>query len=187
MKQIFMAGIGASLLLTTASFMTNLSGVFHWQQFNIAVAQTPQKTQALKLVLVAEKQVLVKDQQGKQKVNWQALKGQAVVQSGDILRYTLTGQNTSDRPLKNLTLNQPIPKGMIYILKSANFTGDAKITYSIDGGSSFVTNPTLKVNLPNGKLETKPAPATAYTHIRLQLPLVAAKTTVKLTYQTQVR
>ncbi|WP_413199645.1 hypothetical protein [Nostoc piscinale] len=187
MKQIFMAGIGASLLLTTASFITNLPGVIPGRQINSAVAQSPQKQQALKLVLAAEKQILVKDQQGKQKVNWQALKGQAVVKPGDILRYTLTGENTSDRPLKNLTLNQPIPKGMIYILKSANFTGDAKITYSIDGGSSFVTNPTFKFTLPNGKLETKPAPATAYTHIRLQLPLIAAKTTVKLTYQTQVR
>ncbi|OCQ96391.1 hypothetical protein BCD64_03365 [Nostoc sp. MBR 210] len=187
MKQIFMAGIGASLLLTTASFMTNFSGVIPWRQFNIAVAQTPQKTQALKLVLAAEKQVLIKESQGRQKVTWQALKEQAVVQPGDILRYTLTGENASDRPLKNLTLNQPIPKGMIYILKSANFTGDAKISYSIDGARSFVKNPTIKVTLPNGKLETKPAPATAYTHIRLQLPLIAAKTTVKLIYQTQVR
>jgi hypothetical protein len=36
-------------------------------------------------------------------------------------------------------------------------------------------------------METKPAPANIYTHIRLQVPLVAAKTTVKTTYQTQVR
>jgi hypothetical protein len=76
---------------------------------------------------------------------------------------------------------------MVYVLKSANFTGDAKITYSIDGARSFVENPTIKVILSNGKVETKPAPATAYTHIRVQLPLVAAKTTVKVTYQTQVR
>jgi hypothetical protein len=100
----------------------------------------------------------------------------------------LSGENQSDRPIKNLTLNQPIPKGMMYVLKSANMTNkDAKITYSIDGGRSFVDNPTIKVTLPSGKVETKPAPATAYTHIRLKLPSVAAKTTVQATYQTQVR
>lgn len=187
MKQIFMAGIGASLLLTTASFITHLPGVIPWRQFNSTFAQSPQKQQALKLILAAEKKVLVKDEQGKQKVTWQALKEQAVVQPGDILRYTLTGENTSDRPIKNLTLNPPIPQGMVYVLKSANFPGNAKITYSIDGGRSFVENPTIKLTLPNGKVETQPAPATAYTHIRLKLPLVAAKTTVKVTYQTQVR
>ena len=96
-------------------------------------------------------------------------------------------ENKSDRPVKNLTLNQPIPKGMVYVLKSTNMTNNAKITYSIDGGRSFVENPTVKVTLPNGKVETKPAPASAYTNIRLQVPSVAAKTTVKATYQTQVR
>jgi uncharacterized repeat protein (TIGR01451 family) len=184
MKRIFMTGIGTSLLLTTALLPINLPGVVN---FDGAVAQIPQKQEALKLVLAAEKQVVTKDEQGKQKVTWQALKGQAVVQPGDILRYTLTGENRSDRPIKNLTLNQPIPKGMIYVFKSANFTGDAKITYSIDGGRSFGENPTIKVTLPNGKVDTKPAPASAYTHIRFYTPIVAGKTTLKATYQTQVR
>ncbi|MBE9004185.1 DUF11 domain-containing protein [Fortiea sp. LEGE XX443] len=177
MKQIFMAGIATSLLLTTTSFITNVPGV----------AQNLEKQQALKLLLSAEKQVLTKDQQGKQKVTWQTLKGQATVQPKDILRYTLTGENRSDRPIKNLTLNQPIPQGMVYILQSANFTSNAKITYSIDGARSFVENPTIKVTLANGKVETKPAPASAYTHIRFSTPVLPAKTTLKATYQTQVR
>jgi len=187
MKDWLIAGVGSSLLLTTVSFTTQLpGGVVSWR-LGTAVAQSPQKQAALKLVLAGEKQVLVKDQQGKQKVTWQALKNNAIVHPGDVLRYTLTGENTSDRPIKNLTLNPPIPQGMVYVLKSANFPSNAKITYSIDGGRSFVENPTIKLTLPNGKVETKPAPATAYTHIRVKLPLVAAKTTVKVTYQTQVR
>jgi uncharacterized repeat protein (TIGR01451 family) len=177
MKQIFMPGIVTSLLLTTTSFTTHVIGV----------AQNPEKQQALKLLLSVEKQVLTKDQQGKQKVTWQALKGSATVQPKDILRYTLTGENSSDRPIKNLTLNQPIPKGMVYVLQSANFTDNAKITYSIDGARSFIKNPTIKLTLPNGKVETKPAPAVAYTHIRFYTPVLPAKTTLKATYQTQVR
>jgi uncharacterized repeat protein (TIGR01451 family) len=188
MKDLLIAGVGSSLLLTTVSFTTHLPGVVSWWSSHSAVAQSPQKQTALQLRLAAEKQVLTKDQQGKQQLTWQTLKEQAQVKSGDILRYTLTGENTSDRPIKNLTLNQPIPKGMVYVLKSANINNkDAKITYSIDGGRSFGENPTIKVTLPGGKVATQPAPATAYTHIRLQLSSVAAKTTVKATYQTQIR
>lgn len=187
MKYLLIPWIGTSLLLTTASFTTHVPGVVSWWQSSSAVAQSPQQQKALQLLLEAEKQVLTKDQQGKQKVTWQALKGQAVVQSGVVLRYTLKAENKSDRPVKNLTLNQPIPKGMMYVLKSTTVTNNAKITYSIDGGRSFIENPTVKVTLPNGKVATQPAPASAYTNLRFQLPLVAVKTTVKATYQTQVR
>ncbi|MBD2450400.1 DUF11 domain-containing protein [Nostoc sp. FACHB-152] len=187
MKQLLITGIGTILILGTASFITYLPGVIHGLQSNSAVAQNTQNKQALKLILTAEKQVLLKDKQGKQKVIWQALKDKQIVKPGDILRYTLTGENTSDRPLKNIILNQPISQGMIYILKSANFIGNAKITYSIDGGQSFSENPTIKIPLPNGNVETKSAPASAYTSIRFYTPNVAAKTTVKATYQTQVR
>ncbi|AFY40806.1 hypothetical protein [Nostoc sp. PCC 7107] len=184
MKQILMTGIGASLLLSTASFISNLPD--SWKT-NSAVAQTSTKQQALKLVLAAEKQVLVKDEQSKQKITWQALNNKAIVKPRDILRYTLTGENISDRPLKNINFNQPIAKGMVYVLKSANFTGNAKISYSIDGGRSFVENPTIKVTLPNGNIQTQSAPASAYTHLRFYSPVIAAKTTLKFTYQTQVR
>ncbi|BAB74990.1 DUF11 domain-containing protein [Anabaena sp. FACHB-709] len=180
MKGVLIAGVGAFALIATAPFINHIPGS--------VVAQSIQNQPQLQLRLGAEKQVISKDQQGKQKVAWQALQGQAVVKPGDVLRYTLNGENKSDRSIKNLTLNQPIPKGMVYVLKSVDIANKAaKITYSIDGGRSFVENPTVKVTLPGGKVEIKPAPATAYTNIRLQLPLVAAKTTVKATYLTQVR
>ncbi|WP_427158399.1 hypothetical protein ACQFX9_21685 [Aliinostoc sp. HNIBRCY26] len=184
MKHFLAAGIGAAFIVITVPFVSSA----HSWHLSSAVAQNPRTQQALQLVLAAEKQVVTKDQQGKQKVSWQALTGAVKVTPGDVLKYTLSGENKSDRPIKNLTLNQPIPQGMAYVLNSAKIAReDAKITYSIDGGRSFVDNPTIKVTLAGGKVETKPAPATAYTHIRVQLPSVAAKTTVKLTYQTQVR
>ncbi len=95
--------------------------------------------------LDAAKQVVQKDQQSQQKITRQPLEGQAVVKPGDVLRYTISGENFSDRSVKNLTINQPIPKGMVYTLKSAtvNAKDGNKITYSIDGGRSFVENPTI--------------------------------------------
>lgn len=184
MKRFLAAGMGAALIVVTVPFVSSVRS-WHWSS---AVAENPQIQQALQLVLAAEKQVVTKDQQGKQKISWQTLTGGAKVMPGDVLKYTLSGENKSDRAIKNLTLNQPIPKGMVYVLNSAKTVReDAKITYSIDGGRSFVDNPTIKVSVAGGKVETKPAPATAYTHIRVQLPSVPAKTTVKVTYQTQVR
>jgi uncharacterized repeat protein (TIGR01451 family) len=184
----FAFGVGGAIaLIATVPFVSQVPGMASLWHSTSAVAQNVQTKGQIQLRLEAEKQVVAQDQQGKQSKTWQPLKGQAVVQPGDVLRYTLIGENKSDRAVKNLTLNQPIPKGMIYVLKSANVTNNAKITYSINGGRSFVENPTVRVTLPNGKVETKPAPAIVYTHIRLQVPSVAAKTIVKATYQTQVR
>jgi hypothetical protein len=63
----------------------------------------------------------------------------------------------------------------------------SQITYSIDSGKTFTENPVITIKLPNGKVETKPAPITAYTNIRVKVPVIAGKSTLKTTYQTQVR
>ncbi|MEH2239706.1 hypothetical protein [Nostoc sp.] len=187
MKRVSLAGLGAFALIATVPFVGQIPGVANVWHSESAIAQNVKTQGQIQLRLEAEKQVVAQDQQGKQSQKWEPLKGQVVVRPGDVLRYTLSGENKSDRPVNNLTLNQPIPKGMVYVLKSANVANNAKLLYSIDGGRSFVENPTVKVTLPGGKVETKPAPATAYTNIRLQIPSLAAKTTVKATYQTQVR
>ncbi|MEH2423288.1 MAG: hypothetical protein V7K48_20965 [Nostoc sp.] len=187
MKRVSLTGLGAFALIATAPFVGQIPGIANVWHSESAIAQNVKTQGQIQLRLEAEKQVMAQDQQGKQSHKWEPLKGQVVVRPGDVLRYTLSGENKSDRPVKNLTLNQPIPKGMVYVLKSANVSNDAKIIYSINGGRSFVQNPTVKVTLPDGKVETKPAPAIAYTHIRLQIPSLAAKTTVKATYQAQVR
>ncbi|OUL36732.1 hypothetical protein BV372_05950 [Nostoc sp. T09] len=188
MKRFSIIGIGAIALIAGISFAGQIpvvSNIFH---NDAAIAQNAKKG-PVQLRLDAEKKV-VQDNQGKQTVTWQALQGQVVVQPGDVLRYTVTGGNNGDKAVKNLSINQAIPQGMMYVIKSAtvNDKQGAKITYSIDGGRSFVENPTIKVTLPNGKEEIRPAPANAYTHIRWNFgSSVSAKETVKGTYQAQVR
>jgi len=186
MKGVSFASLGAIALVATIPFVSQIPGVPHvWQ--SQAIAQNRQPQGAVQLRLDVEKQVVAQDQQGKQVKTWVALKGQATVTPGDVLRYTLSAENKSDRPIKNLNLDQPIPRGMRYILKSAIVPDNGKITYSIDGGRTFVDNPTVKVTLPNGAVELRPAPANAYSNIRILIPSLAAKSTLKATYQTQVR
>lgn len=182
MKRLAIASIGAIALTITVPLIGQIPA-------GVVVAQNTHAKGQVQLQLAAEKKVLRKEQ-GKQKETWQGLQGKVVVQPGDVLRYTVTGVNNGDKPVKNLVVNQPIPKGMVYVLNSAtvNANQDAKITYSIDGGRSFVEKPTVKVKLPNGKIETLSAPAIAYTHIRWNFGTsVPAKTQVKGSYQAQVR
>lgn len=186
MKRFSIASLSAVALVVSVPFVSQVPGIAPIWQSTSAVAQSNNKKPQLELRLEAKKQVIVKDKEGKEVKTWEALQGQAVVKPGDILQYTLTGSNKSDRPIKNLTLNQPIPKQMVYVLKSARASNDGKITYSIDNQRTFVENPTVEVTR-KGKVEIEPAPATAYTHIRIQVLSVPGKATVTATYEAQVR
>jgi len=186
MKRFSIASLSAFVLVWTVPFINQVPGIAPVWQSTSAVAQNNNKKPQLELRLEAKKQVIVKDKEGKEVKTWEALQGQAVVKPGDILQYTLTGSNKGDRPIKNLTLNQPIPKQMVYVLKSTRTSNDGKITYSIDNQRTFSENPTVEVTR-KGKVEIEPAPATAYTHIRIQVPSVPGKATVTATYETQVR
>jgi uncharacterized repeat protein (TIGR01451 family) len=159
------------LILSTVAFLSGISlvnstpAIATWQQGTtqeIAQASRPD----VKLVLKVEKKNIAKDAQGKEVVSWQDLGAKAQVTSQDILRYTVTGNNQGNAVAKDLVVTQPIAKQMTYIMNSAAGTNGAQITFSIDGGKTFVAKPTIKVKLNNGQIEERPAPATAYTHVR---------------------
>jgi uncharacterized repeat protein (TIGR01451 family) len=157
------------------------------RESGMAIAQklTSPKVQ---LNLSAEKQVLTKDAGGAEKTNWQALQGQVSVNPGDVLRYTVSGKNAGQAAAKKLVVTQPVPKQTLYVLDSATPAPGAQMTFSIDGGKSFVAKPMVKVTLPDGKLTEKPAPAEAYSHVRWEYGAdLAADAEVKASYQVKVR
>jgi uncharacterized repeat protein (TIGR01451 family) len=188
MKRSSLLRLGAVAFIAIAPVIAQVPAAKNFFQSGVN-AQNVQKQQQVNLQLDAEKQVITQDQQGKKVKTWQALKGQATVQPGDVLRYTVTGENFGNKQVKNLTISQPIPEGMEFVLKSASPAdkSNSKVTYSIDGGRSFVENPTVKITLPDGKVETKPAPASAYTHLRMKVASVEAKGVVKGSYEVKVK
>lgn len=149
------------------------------------------KQPKVKLNLSAEKQHLQKDEQGKAITTWQAMtSGNTVVKPGDVIRYTLKGENKGDRAAKSLAITQPIPTGTVYVLNSATVfnANNNMITYSIDSGKTFVIKPIIKVTLASGQIEERPALAEAYTHIRLSVNNgLEPKTDVKAAYWVKVR
>lgn len=120
----------------------------------------------VKLNLAAYKKIVQLDKNGQEVISWQDLGGKAVVQPGDVLRYRITSSNIGDAAAQNLVLNQPVPAQMSYVLNSAGSNAGLKLSYSIDGGKRFSSQPMIQVKQADGSLVEQPAPAELYTHVR---------------------
>ncbi|MEM8503838.1 MAG: hypothetical protein AAF716_11875 [Cyanobacteria bacterium P01_D01_bin.1] len=165
MKRKFVFGLGIAALMASAPFVANKPVLANLQEFGAAIAQ--QITQSeVKLVMSAEKQITVLDENGESQVAWEKLEGEAVVQPNDVLRYAIVTSNEGEVPAKNLVITQPIPEAMTYVIGSEKGNTAAESTYSIDNGETFVAEPMVEVTLPDGTVEMQPAPAEAYTHVK---------------------
>lgn len=185
MKRLSILGLAA--ILVSVPF-TSVPSLATTAQTSI-LAQNVQNQPKVQLRLTAAKKIVQKDAVGKEKVTWQSLQGNVTVQPGDVIRYTVTGANNGDREANNLVVTQPIPKQTAYVLNSSTtIKSTATVTYSIDNGKTFVAKPTVQVKLANGKVETRPAPAEAYTHVRWKFnKAIASKSTVAAAYQVRVK
>jgi uncharacterized repeat protein (TIGR01451 family) len=149
-----------------------------------------QQQQPVELLLAAEKRQIIRDELGKEKISWNSLPSNSQVIPGSILRYTVIAKNNTSRNMSNLTVIQPIPSGMVYIIPSAtalNAAG-ARLEFSIDGSKTFSSNPIIRVRGRNGQIEERPAPADAYTHVRWNFgETLPANSKVAVSYQVRVK
>lgn len=98
---------------------------------------------------------------------------------GDTIVYRIAANNISNKPVKKLVLNQKIRPGTMYVLNSATPIKGAELTFSIDGGRTYTTQPMF---------DKKPAPASSYTHVRWAFTSsVAPQSQSNLSYEVQVR
>jgi uncharacterized repeat protein (TIGR01451 family) len=182
----FSIALSALVLAAVVPFATNTPVLANLQQAGEAIVKSVLQPK-VQLALGAEKQVKVTDTKGKTQIAWQPLKGQVTVHPGDVVRYTLTGENAGDKPAGNLVLTQPVPAQTVYQLKSARANG-ANLAFSIDGGKVFSAQPMVKAKLADGKEVLQPAPASAYTHIRWDYSKsLAPMAAVHATYEVAVK
>ncbi|NDJ16916.1 DUF11 domain-containing protein [Myxacorys almedinensis] len=162
--------VGASAAIALSALPINGSPAIA-QIFNTgsAIAQTVLQQPNVILNLVADQQTVKTDPQGKTVVAWQPVDGKVQAKPGDIFRFTVTSKNEGKREAKNVAITQPVPQGTVYQLNSATISQGIAATYSIDQGKTFVARPVVKVTLPNGTIEERPAPAEAYTNVRWTL------------------
>lgn len=126
------------------------------------------------LTLKADKQVMTENNVS----SFQAIAGKASVKRGDIIMYTVVAKNNSRCPLKNLVLKQPIPKGTEYVKGSAMAIDGAELLFSIDGGKTFSTKPTV------GK---QVVPETDYNYLRWRfIGKTPANAQIKTTYKLRI-
>lgn len=186
-KHIYLASFGFIATVLSLLPIGDKPAIAQLLNSGITIAQNLQQPK-VNLFLVAELKQISKNNQGKEVVSWKDLGAKAQVKSNDILRFSVTAKNEGKAPAKSLTLTQPIRPGMVYILGSATPINGTSLTYSIDQGKTFVANPTVKVTLANGKIEERPAPAQAYTHVRWNFSQqLEPNATAKAAYLVKVR
>lgn len=188
MKRINIISLGAIALISSISFATVMPSLASLQNSDPAIAQTAKQESPVQLKLAAERQSIIATASGR--VDWKPMPTDASLRPGETIRYIVTASNTSDRQIKKLVVNQPIPKGSVYVLGSATLPNveGAKLDYSIDGGKTYTENPTIRVKLENGEIVTRPAPESMYTNIRWRFgDNFSAKTVAYATYKVRIR
>ena len=188
MKHLNIVSLGAIALLSSISFSAVMPSLASLQNSEPAIAQTAKQEAPIKLQLAAERQSLLAVASGQ--VKWLPMDNNTALRPGENIRYVVTASNTSDRTIKKLVVNQPIPKGSVYVLGSATLpkVEGANLDYSIDGGKTYSEKPTIRVKLENGEIVTRPAPDSMYTHVRWRFgDNFSAKTVANATYQVRIR
>jgi uncharacterized repeat protein (TIGR01451 family) len=183
-----MINLGVIALISSIAFTGVMPSLASLQSRDPAIAQTAKEQSPIQLKLAAERQSIVAVASGR--VDWKPLPNDASLRPGETIRYVVTASNVSDRQIKKLVVNQPIPKGSVYVLGSATLPSieGAKLDYSIDGGKTYNEKPTIRVKLENGEIVNRPAPDSMYTNVRWNFgDKFPAKTVANATYQVRIR
>lgn len=92
----------------------------------------------------------------------------ADTRTGDVIIYTVAYRNDGDREAMGVTLHDPVPKGTVYIDKSAGGKNAAAF-FSIDGGKTYSEAPIKNVPDKSGAVKPVPANPEEYTDIQWKI------------------
>jgi len=90
------------------------------------------------------------------------------VRPGEVLDWTLTSVNEGTGAAREFKATGQIPKGTMLIVGSTTADGSAVVTYSIDNGKSYSTQPTIEEKQADGTLKRVSAPVSMYTQVRYE-------------------
>jgi uncharacterized repeat protein (TIGR01451 family) len=89
----------------------------------------------------------------------------ALALPGDTIRFALTFNNTTDRSLQDIRIENPIPEGSVYLDSSEDLSTRE---FSLNHGESYSIQPMITVTV-NGETVQRPAPLEQYTAVRWTL------------------
>jgi uncharacterized repeat protein (TIGR01451 family) len=90
------------------------------------------------------------------------------VKPGEVLRWNLTSTNEGAGAARDYKAVGDIPQGTAFIPGSASAERGSTVTYSIDGGKTFSTQPIIEERQADGTVKRTPAPAAMYTQVRYE-------------------
>jgi uncharacterized repeat protein (TIGR01451 family) len=104
---------------------------------------------------------------------------------GDYVVYKNNVKNSSDKSVKGMVLNNPIPEHTQYIAKSAKCKDGCEILFSVDGGKKFATPEKLMIKVGNVE---RLALAKEYTNVRWVLTSsLNAKSSTEVSFKTRLQ
>ena len=88
------------------------------------------------------------------------------VKPGEILDWQIVSTNEGSGEARDYKTVGRIPAGTALVAGSAE--GGSRVTYSIDGGKTYSTQPVIEERQPDGTVKRVPAPVSMYTEVRYE-------------------
>ena len=110
------------------------------------------------------------------------------VKPGEVLDWQIVSSNDGTAEARDYKAVGHIPAGTAFIQGSAAAEGGSTVTYSIDGGKTFSTQPVVEERQADGTVKKVPAPVSMYTEVRYEwADALAAGGKLTASYKVRVR
>jgi hypothetical protein len=90
------------------------------------------------------------------------------VKPGEVLDWQIVSSNEGTGAARDYKTVGHIPAGTVLVAGSAAGENGSHVTYSIDGGKTFSTQPVVEERQPDGTVKRVPAPVSMYTEVRYE-------------------
>ena len=110
------------------------------------------------------------------------------VKPGEILDWQIISSNDGEGAARDYKAVGHIPAGTAFVQGSASAEGGSTVTYSVDGGKTFSTQPVVEERQADGSVRQVPAPAAMYTEVRYEWSdALAAGGKLSASYKVRVK
>ena len=90
------------------------------------------------------------------------------VKPGEVLDWQIVSSNEGTGAARDYKAVGHIPAGTVLVPGSASAESGSTVTYSIDGGKTFSTQPIVEERQADGTVKRVPAPVSMYTEVRYE-------------------
>ncbi len=184
MKNHARAVVAMSCLLVAASVATAAAAGFAPKQFASVLNRSMSMTRsaARPEVKISLAGLVERDQGGV------PVEKVAAVNPGETLSWTITSQNDGAGAARDYKTVGQIPRGTEFIKGSAQPENNAEVAYSIDGGKTFQSQPTIEEKQFDGTTKHVAAPVSMYTQVRYEWSDgLAANSKLSASYRVRVK